>query len=51
MDDLKEHLELLEKVFEAHFQARIMINPKKTVLFAKAVDYLGYRVTRWAHTY
>ena len=22
-----------------------MINPKKTILFAKAVDYLGYRVT------
>ena len=37
---VKEHLELLEKVFEAHFQAGIMINRKKTILFAKAVDYL-----------
>ena len=42
---VKEHFELLEKVFEAHFQTGIMINPKKTILFAKAVDYLGYRVT------
>ena len=31
---VKEHLRLMEKVFEAHFEAGIMINPKKTVLFA-----------------
>ena len=42
---VKEHLKLLEKVFKAHFQVGFMINPKKTVLFAKAMDYLGYRVT------
>ena len=32
---IQEHLELLEKVFEAHFQAGIMINPKKTVALQK----------------
>ena len=49
---VKEHLELLEKVFEAHFQAGIMINPKKTVLFAKAEDYHWLQGDwNWAHTY
>ena len=34
---IQEHRELLEKVFKAHFQARITINPKKKVLFPKEV--------------
>ena len=42
---MKEHVEQLERVLEAHQRAGIMVNPAKTQLFQTKVQYLGHQLS------
>ena len=41
--DPDDHVDLLDRTLEAHFQSGIKLKAKKTILFKNAVDYLGFR--------
>ena len=43
--DAQEHLELLREVFQAHSEHGIVLKAKKTKLFQKKVDFLGFTVS------
>ena len=44
--DMDTHLSELRRVLEVHREAGIKLNAKKTKLFQKEADYLGYRVAQ-----
>ena len=43
--DVISHIKLFKLVLEAHRAAGIKLNPEKTCLFQKKVEYLGYEVS------
>jgi len=43
---VKEHLQALELVFQAHEKAGLMLQPSKCQLFQKEVEYLGHLITK-----
>ena len=42
--NVNTHLDLMEKIFEVHFQAGIVIKDKKTFLLQCKVAFLGFEV-------
>ena len=42
--DPDDHVDLLDRTLEAHFQSGIKLKAKKTILFENSVDYFGLRV-------
>ena len=42
---VKDHIEALRRVFQAHKKAGLMLQPAKCHLFQKEVEYLGHLVT------
>ena len=45
-EDLETHLKLLNLVFQAHQEAGIKLNAKKTFLFRTEVEYLGHSISQ-----
>ena len=42
---IDSHLDLIEKVLQAHLAAGVVIKAKKTFLFQKSVEFLGFQVS------
>ena len=43
--DEDQHLELLQQLLKAHFEAGLKLNAKKTTLFCEELEFLGHRVS------
>ena len=44
--EFEKHLKKLEKVFLAHRKFGVLVNPKKTNLMIKEVEFLGFQISQ-----
>ena len=44
-NDVNEHFERLEQLFEAHIEAGLLLKPSKTKLFKEEIEFLGHIIS------